>query len=149
LKAGKLTVTPLEAEATTMQTAFLPGASAARKSKALTVEVMPLPVDGRPQGFEAANVGRYELSSSVDRTEVKAGEAITWKLTVRGAGNVRNVRLPPIQKMADKLDGFRVYEPTTKETIEPGDEVHGQKVYTYLLLPQKGGALSLPAVALA
>jgi tetratricopeptide (TPR) repeat protein len=144
LKAGKLTITALEAEATTMQTAFMAGASDARKSKAITVEVMPLPVDGRPPGFEPSNVGHYELSSSVDRTAVKAGEAVTWKVTVRGAGNIRNVRLPKL----DKLDGFRVYEPTTKETIEPGDEIHGQKVYTYLLLPQKGGALSVPSVEL-
>ena len=145
LKAGKLAITALEAEATTMQTAFMAGASDARKSKALTVDVMPLPVDGRPLGFEPSNVGHYELSSSVDRTAVKAGEAVTWKVTVRGVGNIRNVRLPKIEK----LDGFRVYEPTTKETIEPGDEIHGQKVYTYLLLPQKGGALSVPPVTLA
>jgi tetratricopeptide (TPR) repeat protein len=145
LKSGKLTITALEAEATTMQTAFMAGASDARKSKALTVEVMPLPADGRPPGFEAANVGHYELSSSVDRTAVKAGEAVTWKVTVRGVGNVRNVRLPKL----DKLEGFRLYEPTTKETIEPGDEIHGQKVYTYLLLPQKGGALSVPSMELA
>jgi tetratricopeptide (TPR) repeat protein len=145
LKAGKLTITPLEAEATTMQTAFMAGASDTRRSKALTVEVMPLPVEGRPAAFEPSNVGHFDLSASADRTAVKAGEAVTWKVTVRGSGNVRNVRLPKL----DKLDGFRVYEPTTKETIEPGDEIHGQKVYTYLLLPQKGGALTLPAVELA
>ncbi|HWE29162.1 MAG TPA: BatD family protein, partial [Polyangia bacterium] len=149
LKAGKLTITPLEAEATTMQTAFMAGASDARKSKATTVEVMPLPVEGRPAGFEPSNVGHFDVSSSVDRTAVKAGEAVTWKVTVRGSGNIRNVRLPPMQQLADKLEGFRAYEPTTKESIEPGDEIHGQKVYTYLLLPQKGGALSVPPVELA
>ena len=145
LKAGKLSITPLEAEATTLQTAFMAGASDSRKSKGITVDVMPLPVAGRPAGFEPSNVGHYELSSSVDRTAVKAGEAVTWKIAVRGVGNIRNVRLPKL----DKLDGFRVYEPTTKETVEPGDEIHGQKVYTYLLLPQKGGSLSVPAVELA
>src|SRR5581483_5020461 len=46
-------------------------------------------------------------------------------------------------------EGFRVYEPTTKETIEPGDEIHGQKVYTYLLLPQKGGKVDVPSIELA
>jgi hypothetical protein len=145
LKAGKVVVTPLEAEATTLESAFSPNASAVRKSRPLTIEVLPLPKDGRPAGFESPNVGRFELSSAVDRTAVRAGEAVTWKVTVRGVGNIRNVRLPKI----DRLEGFRVYEPTTKETIEPGDEVHGQKVYTYLLLPQKGGALEIPAQTLA
>src|SRR5262249_40373269 len=82
LKAGKLIITPLEAEATTLSTAFMANASDMRKSKAITVDVMPLPVDGRPAGFESANVGHYELSSSVDRTAGKAGEAGTWKVTV-------------------------------------------------------------------
>jgi hypothetical protein len=145
LKAGKLTITPLEAEATTLQTAFMANASDARRSRALTVEVLPLPVAGRPAGFVPANVGHFEVSSSVDRAAVKAGEAVTWKVTVRGVGNIRNVQLPKI----DHLDGFRVYEPTTKETIEPGDEIHGQKVSTYLLLPQKGGTVTLPSVELA
>ncbi len=144
LKSGKLSITPLEAEVTTLQTAFSPTASDSRKSRALTIDVMPLPVEGRPAGFESSNVGRFEVVSSVDRAQVKAGEAVTWKVTVRGAGNIRNVRLHKLEH----LDGFRVYEPTTKETIEPGDEVHGQKVYTYLLLPQKGGALTLPSVEL-
>ena len=31
-----------------------------------------------------------------------------------------------------------VYEPTTKETIEPGDEIHGEKIYTYLLHAAEG-----------
>jgi oxygen tolerance protein BatD len=145
LKAGKLTITALEAESTTLQTAFSPTASDTRKSRAITIDVLPLPKDGRPAGFEAANVGRFELTSAVDRSAVRAGEAVTWKVTVRGVGNIRNLRLPKLER----VEGFRVYEPTTKETIEPGDEVHGQKVYTYLLLPQKGGALELPALALA
>lgn len=145
LKAGKLQITPLEAEATTLQTAFYANASDVRRSKAITIEVQPLPVAGRPAGFEAANVGHFELSSGVDRAQVKAGEAVTWKLTIRGTGNIRNVKLPKLAQ----LDGFRVYEPTTKETIEPGDVVRGQKVYTYLLMPSRGGKLTLPAVDLA
>lgn len=145
LKAGKLTITPLVAEATTLQTAFLADASDTRRSRALTVQVLPLPAAGRPAGFESVNVGRFTLTAAVDRAAIKAGEAVTWKLTVRGVGNIRNVRLPKIEH----LDGFRVYEPTTKETLEPGEEVRGQRVYTYLLLPQKGGSLTLPAVSLA
>jgi hypothetical protein len=145
LKSGKLTITPLEAEATTLETAFYAGASDARKSRAITVDVMPLPVEGRPAGFESPNVGRFTLAAAIDRAAVKAGEAVTWKITIRGTGNIRNVRLPKLEK----VDGFRLYEPTTKETIAPGDEVHGDKVYTFLLLPERGGKLELPSLTLA
>jgi hypothetical protein len=144
LKAGKLTVTPLDIEATTMQSMFNPTASAARRSPVLNLEVRPLPIEGRPAGFEPASVGVFELASSVDRAQVKAGEAVTWRVTLRGTGNIRNVKLPKL----DKLDGFKLYDPTVKETLQPGEVVRGEKTYTYLLMPERGGALTLPAVEL-
>jgi hypothetical protein len=145
LKAGSLTVTPLEAEATTLQSAFYSNASATRRSLPLTVEVMPLPVNGRPAGFDPANVGQFDLVGSLDRTSVKAGEALTFRISVKGIGNVRNVKLPKL----DKLDGFKAYEPTTKETLDKGDLVRGEKAYTYLLMPTRGGSLTLPVIELA
>ena len=144
LKAGKLTVTPLSAEATTLQSAFYANASAERRSQALTVEVMPLPAAGRPAGFQSSNVGQLTLEGAIDRTRVKAGDAITWRLTIKGTGNLRNVQLPPMAE----LDGFKVYDPTTKVTLNPGDVVSGEKVYTYLLMPTRGGKLTLPKVEL-
>jgi len=145
LKAGKLSITPLETEATTLQSAFYANASATRRSTPLTVEVMPLPADGRPAGFDPVNVGQYDLLGAIDRTSVKAGEALTFRVTVKGIGNVRNVKLPRL----DKLDGFKAYEPTAKETLDKGDLVRGEKTYTYLLMPTRGGALTLPAIELA
>jgi len=144
LKAGKLTVTPLEAEVTTLQTAFYPGGSAVRASKPITIEVLPLPAAGRPEGFEAANVGRLELAAAVDKAEVKAGDAVTYRLTVRGEGNLRNVKVPRLAR----VDGFKVYEPTVQEHVDHGDKIGGDKIFTYLMLPQKGGDLTIPAVEL-
>jgi hypothetical protein len=142
LKAGRLAITPLDAEATTLQTAFYAGGSGVRRSPALSVEVLKLPSAGRPLDFSPQNVGHYELASEVDRAKVKAGEAVTWKLTLRGTGNVRNVRLAK----PEHLDDYKVYEPTVKENIDKGDVVRGEKIYSYLLMPQKGGALKLPEV---
>jgi hypothetical protein len=142
LKAGKLGVTALEGEITTRESIFVPNASVVRRAPALTLEVLPLPGAGRPSGFEAANVGQFELRSTVDRSQVKGDEALTWKLTLRGTGNLRNVRLPKL----DQIDGFKVYEPTVKETLERGEPVRGDKVYTYLLVPTRGGELRLPAM---
>ncbi len=144
LKSGKLTITPLDVEVTTMQSMFNPNASASRRSPALTVDVKPLPAEGRPAGFEPANVGQFEVAATVDRAQVKAGEAVTWRITLSGTGNIRNVKLPKL----DHLDGFKLYDPTVRENIQPGDVVRGEKVYTYLLMPERGGAQSLPAVEL-
>ncbi len=142
LKAGKLTVTPLEAEVTTLQTAFYPGGSAVRASKPVTIEVLPLPAAGRPDGFEPANVGRLELTATVDKSEVKAGDAVTYQLTLRGQGNLRNAKVPRLAR----VDGFKVYDPTVQEHIDRGERVGGDRSWSYLLLPQKGGELGIPAV---
>ena len=36
------------------------------------------------------------------------------------------------------MDGFSVYEPTTKEQIEPGDVVRGEKIYTLPVVAAEG-----------
>jgi hypothetical protein len=145
LKSGTLSITPLEVEATTLQSAFFVGASATKKSRALTVEVLPLPAAGRPVDFSASNVGSYSLRSEVDRKVVKAGEAVSWKITLSGTGNLHNAKLA----RPEGLDAFKVYEPTIKEDLGREDTIKGEKSYTYLLMPQKGGKLALPAVQLA
>jgi len=146
LHAGKLVVTPLQAEATTLQTAFYAGASAVRGSKAITIDVLPLPKAGQPAGFETPNVGQFQLAGALDKQRVKAGEAVTYTLTVRGRGNLRNVKLPVL----DAVEGFKVYEPAVKQDLVRGDGgVEGSKSWSYLMLPRKGGALAIPEVTLA
>lgn len=145
LRAGKLEVGPLQAETTTMESAFYAGASAVRSSRQLAIEVLPLPAAGRPAGFQSANVGRYAVRATVSDAHPKAGEAITWRIVVEGRGNLRHLKLPRY----DKLDGFKVYDPTVAEDVERKDDgLSGTRSASYLLLPRKGGPLTLPAVEL-
>jgi BatD DUF11 like domain len=144
LKAGKLTITPLEAEATTMSSMFATGASAVRRSTPITIDVLPLPAAGRPPGFDAHNVGQLAIEASVDRDKIKAGEAVTLKLIVRGTGNLRGVK-PPRVDLAD----WKTLDPTTRENVERGDVVRGDKTFTYLLMPTRGGALTIPPLEFA
>lgn len=145
LRAGKLTITPLAVEATTAQTAFYAGASAERASRPINVEVLPLPAAGRPDGFEPANVGRFEVSSVVDSNHPRAGDAISLKVTIKGQGNLRHVKLPRLEV----VEGFKVYDPTSVDDVQRKDGgVEGTKVLTYLMLPRKGGPLAVPAVRL-
>lgn len=144
LKAGRLTITPLEAEATTLETAFNPTGSGLLRSPPVVIEVKPLPAAGRPPTFDSANVGRFQLTAALDRARVKAGEAVTWTVILRGSGNVRGARL----QWPTTMDGIKVYDPTIKETIEPADEVHGEKAFVFLLKPERGGRLTVPAAEL-
>jgi BatD DUF11 like domain len=148
LKAGKLSITPLRAEVTTMQSMFFPTASAVTTSQPVEIEVRPLPSEGRPAGFAATNVGHFEMKASVDRTRIAAGDAVTLKLTLSGVGNLHGVKPPKLGDKPEGPDGWRAYEPTLKENIERGTELRGEKVLTYLLTPLKGGKLTIPALEL-
>jgi hypothetical protein len=148
MHAGKLTVTPLQAEATTLQTAFYPGASAVRGSKPLVIEALPMPKSGQPDGFPTANVGRFEIAGALDRGRVKAGEAVTYTLTVKGRGNLRNVKLPRLGGESLERD-FKVYEPAVKEQLLRDENgLGGTRSWSYLMLPRKGGGLTIPPVTL-
>ena len=145
LRSGKVTVSAMEAEATTMQTAFYPNASTVKASRPLTIDALPLPAAGRPDGFEPTNVGRFTMTAAVDKDHVKAGETLSFRVTVRGTGNIRNVKV----RKLEHVEGFKVYEPSLAEHVDRGDVVSGERVYTYLLLPEKGGDLVVPSVTLA
>jgi hypothetical protein len=141
-KVGKLSVGPMEAQVRTIDQFASPAVTL--RSDVLTVEVLPLPAAGRPPGFELSNVGQYDIFASLDRGTVKAGDAVTLKVVVRGAGNVGNVKLPGLGALA----GFKVYEPKVTDRLERDGTIRGEKVVEYLLLPTRTGALRIPPIDL-
>ena len=56
------------------------------QSKNITVNVKDLP-QGAPENFNGA-VGQFEIKSSVNKTTADANEAINYKLTLSGNGNI-------------------------------------------------------------
>jgi hypothetical protein len=148
LREGKLTVTPMEAEVA--QVDFFGTAVRAQrlKTEPLTIEVVPLPREGRPPGVDAADVavGKYALAARADRTTVSVGEAVTVTLELRGAGNVRNARIPALATP----DGWKGYPPKENVSFDSaaGGALGGAKTVETLLLPERPGTVMLPAVSL-
>jgi len=139
-KTGTLTIGRLKAQ---VNLGFFEQAT--RQSDPITLEVLPLPAAGRPPGFNPANVGHYVMAATLDRDRVKAGEAVTLKLVVQGDGNLRQLHMPRLAH----LDGFKVYEPREEVSLQRVGQVSGEKVQDYLLLPRRGGRLTIPPVKLA
>lgn len=105
---------------------------------------VPIRVNARPVPTTGAVVGRYELEAAVDRQNVRTGDAITLTATVRGEGNVRDVRLelPPI-------DGLQVLQPRVDdEIVHPSDRVGGQRRFEWLVVPQRAGTFEIPSLTL-
>ena len=142
-QTGKVIIGPMEARVRTLDQ-FI-SASNLRRSQELAIEVMPLPRQGRPTNFQVGNVGQYHIFASLDRTTVKGGDAVTLKVVVRGQGNLRQLKLPPLKK----INGFKVYEPKVSERLDTEGKISGEKIWEYLLLPVRGGALRVPPIPLS
>ena len=106
----------------------------------VSVEVRPLP-DGAPPSFSGA-VGQFEVSTTVDRREVDAGEAVRVQVTVRGDGNTATLAAPDLQAPP----GVDAYDPREEREVFRGAEpLRGVKTFTYTLVPQGGGRFEIPA----
>ncbi|MBL8114319.1 MAG: BatD family protein [Acidobacteria bacterium] len=112
-----------------------------RETKPLNLTILASP--GRPD-FKGA-VGRFDLTARVDRTSVEAGQAVTLKVKLAGTGNLRGVVEPP--KL--EVPGARLYPPTTKtDASKTGGRAGVSTEWEYVVVPQTGGALTIPPVAL-
>ncbi len=143
LAPGKLTITPMEAEIA-QGDFFGPMQVRRLKTEPLVIEALPLPAQGQPPHFDPANVGRYEISASVDRTAVSVGDAVTFRVAVKGTGNVRNVQPPTLPPLA----GWKSYEPKTDVALDGGDTISGTKTVEWLLRPERGGKTTIPPLVL-
>lgn len=110
------------------------------QSKALTVEVLPLPGEGQPSGFSPNNVGKYEITTSVDKNEVDPGDPFTLTVTISGTGNIKYIdpgRWP-------EVEGARRYDPKVDTKVRGAAQLGGQRVYEFLMIAETPGTLTIP-----
>ncbi|MBI2377060.1 MAG: protein BatD [Deltaproteobacteria bacterium] len=125
---------------------FSDGKSIRRSAPPVSIEVKPLPAEGRPKGFVPTNVGQYQLDARVDRAQVPAGKAVILTVSLSGDGNLASAKLPEVSA----VDGFRVFPPTPKNQIEKQERgVTGRREVDYVLVPQRGGRLEVPRLTMA
>lgn len=150
-RTGKITITPgkFEFQVETYQLVNGPfgpmrvpqGVSRSVSSNAATVEVLPLP-GGKPASF-MNGVGDFSLSSSISSTHVKANEAITLKLTIKGSGNLKYLKNPELQLPND----FDTYDPKVDLSVKAtATGVSGTRTVEYTTIPRFAGKFKVPAV---
>ena len=143
-KTGTLTIGPMKVSVSTVLDQMDPSSTPKRQSPPMNIFVMPLPEQGRPAGFVLGNVGSYVISASLDRDSVKAGDAVTLRVVVRGQGNLRQLKLPSVKS----LKGFKVYDPKSTERLNREHGLRGEKMVEYLLMPVASGRLRIPPLVL-
>ncbi len=111
-------------------------------SEAISIQVEPLPTAQRPADFKGA-VGQFGFQSSIDRDQVKTGDAINLVYTINGTGNLELIDLPAPVFPSD----FEVYEPKITTDIKTNaGGISGSRKVEYLIIPRVRGSFTIPPV---
>jgi tetratricopeptide (TPR) repeat protein len=148
--SGKLTIEPATLRLTQLPSQFGfsffdRGVDRVLRTKPLSVDVVALPVAGKPASFDGAVGEDLELSAKLDRTEVEAGDPVTLSVRIEGVGNVKTFSKP---RLPD-LPRFKVYDSTSKTDVQTNDRVSGSRTYEMVLVPKEEGELDLPPIQFA
>ncbi len=115
------------------------------KSKALKIEVMPLPSAGKPVDFNGA-VGDFGMESRLSNTNktLKSNDATNLYITISGKGNLKlidpfKLKLPPEIESYDAKINDKI------STSAAG--VSGSRTFDYLLIPRHSGSYKIPSLS--
>ena len=110
------------------------------KAPGVTIQVDPLPT--RPTNF-SGGVGRFNISASLDKTDVKAGDPINIRVVVGGIGNLKLLKQPVLTLPKD----FDQYDAKiTDKTKLTQNGVEGNMIYDFLAVPRNPGKYTIPSV---
>lgn len=113
------------------------------QTNTINVNVKPLPT--APEGFFGA-VGKFSIKATVDNTKVRANEAITYKVTVTGSGNLPLINAPAV----DFPSVFEVYDPQVIDNISRNSAgVSGSRTFEWVLIPRNQGKYTIPALTVS
>ncbi|MDP4240883.1 MAG: BatD family protein [Bacteroidota bacterium] len=116
-------------------------------SNSLAINVQSLPnakgESGKPADFTGA-VGKFNLSTKVDKTAVKADEPITLNVTISGKGNIKLIDNPKIVFPSD----FEVYDPKISDNVSTSSGgIAGTKSFEYILIPRNPGKFTIKPIS--
>jgi hypothetical protein len=111
-------------------------------SQPVKIKVKPLP-GNKPDDFSGI-VGKIELKSSLNKDSVDVNDAINFKITVSGTGNLRFAGKPSLKLPPD----IEIYEPKVTDNVKNSSAgSSGQKSFEYVLIPRHYGSYSIPEVS--
>ncbi len=114
------------------------------KSRALKIEVLPLPSIGKPIDFNGA-VGDFGMESRLSNTQkkLKSNDATNLYITISGKGNLKlidpfKLNLPPEIEAYDAKINDKINTSTAG--------ISGSRTFDYLLIPRHSGSYKIPSI---
>jgi len=109
------------------------------KTKPIKIKIFPLPQKNIPENFTGA-VGKYYISSSVNKKSVKINEPVNLSINVKGNGNINSIAEPVFELSSD----IKKYATFVKVENDP---VISSKKFQCVLIPLMSGQKNIPEIA--
>jgi hypothetical protein len=107
------------------------------------IEVVEPPLDGRPPGYRIGDVGKFQLTATVDPKRVNLGDAVSVVARLEGSGNLPYTLNVPARR------GVEWASPTVNEKIEAdGTRIGGFRSFSYVVRLTEPGDVDLGEIAL-
>ncbi len=111
-------------------------------SPVVKINVKPLP-GTKPDDFSGV-VGKLDLKATINKDTVTVNDAVNFKITVSGNGNLKLASAPEMKLSPD----IEIYDPQVKDNIRNSiNGTSGQRTFEYLLIPRHHGDFSIPPVS--
>lgn len=110
-------------------------------SRAVNIRVKPLP-GSKPENFSGV-VGNLSIKASLEADSVNVNDAVEYKITVSGNGNLKLAEAPDLKLSPD----LEVYDPKITDNIKSTiNGMTGQRTFEFLLIPRHYGEYTIPSV---
>lgn len=111
------------------------------KTRSIKINVKNLPLP-KPDNFIGL-VGSVKASSSINKEELDANDAVTLKLEISGTGNLKLTDAPNFEFPSD----FEVYDPKINDNLTISTNgMSGKKEFEYLIIPRHAGHFTIPSI---
>jgi len=104
------------------------------KSVEMPITVMPLPEKAKPENFSGA-VGHFTMEVKAGPRDLKVGDPITLRITVKGTGNMRTINVPVLSSEV----GLKIYEPQVTQSAN-------EKVFEQIIMPKTEKLKEIPQI---
>jgi len=112
-------------------------------SQPLQLTVLPLPEQGKPDGFYGL-VGRYTIEASAAPTKVSVGDPITLTIKIGGSRYLKPVQWPELEEVTELARNFKIPSQKASPTIQ-----NNMKVFTQTIRANNDKINQIPAIPLA
>lgn len=110
-------------------------------SNELSLKVKPLP--NVNNNGKTETVGHFDISASLNKTEVRANEPVTLTITVSGNGNLHHIESEDFN-IDFPSDCDITYPKVSQNISAKGNLVSGSKTFRFTLIPRSEGEYFIP-----